>query len=273
MKIFEVIREAKDKLLNVSDSPHLEAEILLSYVIRTNRESIIADFDKEIKSPIEKQFLSLVNKRASHFPLHYILGQKEFMGLSFEVNENVLIPRPETETLVEEALNVFSGSSVRVLDIGTGSGCILVSFLYYNEQSKGIGIDISTEAIEIAKKNALRHKVLNRAEFIVSDFMNYSSEEKFDLVLSNPPYVKTNELINVPYEPVIALDGGSNGYNLYPDLAKKIYMLLKPDGRAIVEIDYRFAYQAEEIFSCVGFRKLRFINDLTGKNRFIEGLK
>jgi release factor glutamine methyltransferase len=273
LKIYELIREAKNKLSCISESPHLEAEVLLSYLLKKSKEEIIAHQDDDISATVRNQFLDLVNKRLKHIPLHYILGEKEFMGLRFIVNKSVLVPRMETETLVEEALKLSKNKSFEVLDIGTGSGCILISFLYYNKNSKGVGVDISDSAISIAEENAKRHMVSDRVTFISVDFKEYTSNYRFDLILSNPPYVKTDELKNIKKEPILALDGGENGYKLYPLLIKKIYELLKIGGTAIVEIDYRVSGTIKEIFIDNGFRNVLFIRDLAGKKRFIKGEK
>ncbi len=273
MRVRDILKESQAVLGIISDSPHLEAEILLSYVMNMSREQLIANFDKEIEKTLEISFFDLIKERAKKVPLYYILGKKSFMGLEFSLDRNVLIPRAETETLVEKALEVTSGNSITLLDIGTGSGCILISFLYYNKVSKGFGIDISKGAIDIARENAKKYNLLNRAEFIVSDFSKLEASLKFDMILSNPPYVKSDELKNVPYEPSIALDGGSNGYEIYPSLVRKIYELLDYNGVAIVEIDYRFSDFAKSIFLKNNFNNVSLLKDLSGKNRFVSGTK
>ncbi len=273
MKIGEAIKAGKDILKDVSDAPLLEAEVLFSFVSGKSKEFIMARYDCSVPEGTVKKFFALVQKRKKGIPLPYITHFREFMGLNFFVNRNVLIPRQETEALVEEALRVSNNKKMYVLDVGTGSGCILVSFLYYNKLSSGIGIDISQRAINVALKNSERLNVSKRVRFVVSDFRNFVSEKKFDMIFSNPPYVRSDEVSQVRYEPRVALLGGKDGTEIYPELTAKAFSLLKPGGVFITEIDYRSADKVVKIFEKAGFGGIRAINDYTHRIRFLEGVK
>ncbi len=273
MTISEILTKGKEILNKVSDAPLLEAEVLFSFVSGKRREYLLANYDTDVSDESAKKFFSLIRKRKAGIPLPYLTNVKEFMALDFYVDENVLIPRQETETLVEEALKTVNGKKAKVLDIGTGSGCILIAFLFYNKLSYGMGIDISEKAIEIALKNARSNGVENRAKFVVSDFLLFNTKEKFDLILSNPPYVRSSELSEVPFEPEIALDGGEDGMKFYRKITEKAYSFLEPDGIFITEIDYRNSDRVVRIFEQSDFKKVKTIKDLAGKERFVEGIK
>ncbi len=273
LKVKEVLKEGKDLLSEISDAPMLEAEVLLSYLLNLDRAALVAHSDEEVDNAVKEKFLSLIAKRADGVPLYYILGKKEFMSIEFFINESVLIPRQETETLVEEALKLTGNKAVSVLDVGTGSGCILLSFLYYNKKSRGIGIDISSGAIEVARKNAELLGLSDRARFKEADFRALRTDERFDIVLSNPPYVRTDEVKQLKGEPEVALSGGKDGLDVYPQLAQFIAEVLKENGTFIVEVDYRSARKVKEIFESAGFRFVKFLKDLSGRNRFVEGVK
>ena len=273
LKVKEVLKEGKDLLSEISDAPMLEAEVLLSYLLNLDRAALIARSDEEVDNTVKERFLSLIAKRADGVPLYYILGKKEFMGIEFYINESVLIPRQETETLVEEALKLAENKAVSVLDVGTGSGCILLSFLYYNKKSRGIGIDISSGAIEVARKNAELLGLSDRAKFKEADFRTFRTDERFDIVLSNPPYVRADEVKKLKGEPEVALSGGKNGLDVYPQLAQFVAEVMKENGTFIVEVDYRSARKVKEIFESAGLRFVKFLKDLSGRDRFVEGVK
>ncbi len=268
-----MLKEGKDLLSEISDAPMLEAEVLLSYLLNLDRAALIARSDEEVGNAVKEKFLSLIAKRADGVPLYYILGKKEFMGIEFFINESVLIPRQETETLVEEALKLAGNKAVSVLDVGTGSGCILLSFLFYNKKSRGVGIDISSGAIEVARKNAELLGLSDRAKFEEADFRTFRTDERFDSVLSNPPYVMEDEMKKLKGEPEIALSGGKDGLDVYPQLAQFIAEALKDNGTFIVEIDYRNSRKVKEIFESAGLGFVKFLKDLSGRDRFVEGVK
>ncbi len=268
-----LILYGKKKLINVTDTPRLESEILLAYVLKIKREKLLAYLKQNVSSNNEEIFKSLIEKRKGHYPLSYVTNYKEFMCLDFFIQQGIFIPRPETEILVEETLKIASSKKVRILDIGTGSGCIVLSFLYYNNLSKGIGIDTSNIAIETARKNALRLNLSNRAEFIRRDFKEINFNNAFDIVVSNPPYVRTAQCKNLYFEPIQALDGGKDGFHFYPSLIEKAHGFLKNSGTLIIEIDKGIEKRTKETMQKAGFKKIKILRDLAGLPRVVEGIK
>jgi release factor glutamine methyltransferase len=270
----DVIYFIERELKGISDAPKFESRLIISFVLGVPKEKLYAlENDFILSEQSIDKILYFVNKRKKGVPLFYLFRKKEFMELEFEVNHSVLIPRPETEIIVEEALSFAKGGSVNVLDIGTGSGCILLSFLYYNSAAFGIGLDISKDALAVARRNAYSLDLSNRVSFVNSDFRDFSSDKKFDIVLSNPPYVKSARVYSIKSEPSVAVDGGVNGIGIYPDLVKKSFELLKIEGYFIVEIDEDMGETVSKMFIEKGFIKTKIINDLSGKNRFVSGLK
>ena len=200
----------------------LDSELLLSKTLNKPREKILTNLDANIEKKIFNIYKKYLIRRSKNEPVAYIFGEKEFWSKSFMVNKHTLIPRPETELLVYGLLKIFNNKKISVLDIGTGSGCIIVSLLNNLKQSVGIGIDISKKAILMAKKNVVRHKLNNRIKLINRSFENVF-DKKFDLIVSNPPYIEKKAIKNLSedikkYEPRMALDGGNDGL----DLIKKV---------------------------------------------------
>ena len=273
MDVKSLILYGKKRFINVTDTPRLESEILLAHTLKIKREKLLACLNQNVSLDNEKTFKTLIEKRKNHYPLPYIINYKEFMGIDFFIQQGVLIPRPETEMLAEEALKIASSKKVRILDIGTGSGCILLSFLHYNKLSKGIGVDISDIAIKTAIENALRLGLSDRATFIQKDFKNISFNDAFDIVVSNPPYVKTSQCKNLYFEPIQALDGGEDGFHFYPMLIEKAYGFLKNNGTLIIEIDEGIEKRTKEAMEKTGFKGIKMIRDLAGLSRVAEGTK
>jgi len=272
MNVKSLILYGKESLNNITDTPRLESELLLSYVLKTNRERILANLKRDVPLFDEKAFKSLVEKRKDYYPLPYITNHKEFMGLDFFVQEGVFIPRPETEILVEEAIRRASGKEY-LLDIGTGSGCIILSFLYYNKKSRGIGIDISDIPIRTAKRNALKLNLSDRVDFIQRGLSKLKFGEEFDIILSNPPYIRTENCKSLPFEPVQALDGGNDGFDIYPEVIKKSYNFLKKNGLLIIEIDQGLDEKVKKMMKKIGFIKVKLFKDFAGLYRVAEGVK
>ena len=222
-------------------NPILDSELLLSKILNVPRENLLINFKKKINDKEYRKFNNLLKKRASKMPVAYILGYKYFWKSKFLTNNSVLIPRPETELIIEEALKLLQGnSSKKIIDIGTGSGCIIISILKERPKCKGVAIDISKNAIKVAKINAKLQQVDNRIKFINSDVDKYSSD-KYDLIVSNPPYIKKIKISRLEedvrnFEPLIALDGGYNGRSKLEKVIKKSSYLLKRNGKLILEI-------------------------------------
>ena len=218
----------------------LDSEILLSNVLKKKREQILVKLNQTMKKKDISAFNKLIKRRAAKEPVAYIIKKKEFWSKNFKVNENTLIPRPETELLVQNLIKSYKDKKISILDVGTGSGCILISLVSELPLSKGIGIDISTQAIKVAKENASLHKVKNKVKFFNKSIINLYNL-KFDLLVSNPPYIERKNIKNLDdgiknYEPLIALNGGNDGLDVIKKVIYKAKEILKINGRLAIEI-------------------------------------
>ena len=271
MNIQTALNKASKMLHNSSSStPKLDSEILLSKVVKKNRQYLILNFDRELKKENIKLFNFLLERRKKGEPIAYLINKKEFWKKNFYINKDVLIPRPDTELLVEETLKLFNANlKLNILDIGTGSGCILLSILNERKNFFGTGIDISKKAINVARFNAKMHQLSNRTKFYNSDIDKFLIG-KYDLILSNPPYIKQEDLKYLEkdvkdFEPKLALDGGKDGFSEVKKVIGKTSMLLKKNGKFILEIGFR---QKNRILSILK-RNNFFINKVLkdyGKN-------
>ena len=244
MNIQTLLNQASKTLDNSSNtSSKLDSEILLSKIVKKNRQYLILNSNEELKKENIKSFDYLVKRRKKGEPIAYLINKKEFWKQNFYINQNVLIPRPDTEILVEETLKLFNvNSKLNMLDIGTGSGCILLSILKERRNFFGTGIDISKKAINVARFNAKMHQLSNRVKFYNSDVDKFLIG-KYDLVVSNPPYIKRQDLkyleVDVKgFEPKLALDGGKDGFSKIIKVISKTSTLLKKNGRFILEIGF-----------------------------------
>ena len=228
----------------------------------------------ERNAPDAPTFEAYVKRRATHEPVAYILGRKEFWSLDFEVSPAVLIPRPDSETLVEAAFKEFGKHPPQtILDLGTGSGCLLIALLSEWKTSAGLGLDISPAAIEIARRNAARHIQGPRAMFQVGDWTQ-GLRQRFDLIVSNPPYITRAELLSldtdvIGFEPKGALDGGEDGLDPLRRIARDLKTVMQPEARAIVELGIGQAASASRILVNAGLEPLRIAKDLGGRDRAI----
>ncbi len=234
------------------ESPRLDAELLLAKVLHKQRIFLYTDFE-EIVNPEELAlFKSFIQKRVKGISTAAIIGEKEFMGLTFHVNEDVLIPRPDTETWLEKVIQYHrNDGAIEVADLGTGSGAILLSFLYYCKEAKGVGIDISEKALAVAKENGKALAMEERAAWTLGDYIDALPEGVlYDGILSNPPYIPREDIAHlqeeVKQEPMLALDGGEDGLVFYRRLAEKAAAHLKEGGFLAVEFGI---HQWEEILS------------------------
>ena len=259
-------------------SARLDSELLLSNSLKISRENLLINLNKKIKPNQQKKFKSLLEKRKKKVPVAYILGYKDFWKSKFFINRSVLIPRPDTELIVEEALNYLPKDKYRkILDIGIGSGSILISILLERQKSIGIGLDISKNAIKIAKINAKLQHVDNRITFINTDVDKFNWG-KYDLIVSNPPYIKKNKISRLEedvrnFEPKVALDGGCDGYSKIGKVIKKSSNLLKRKGNLILEIGYDQVYWTSSILKRCGFFINKISKDLSRKDRCIVSTK
>tara|TARA_B100001564_G_scaffold348594_1_gene350687 strand:+ start:288 stop:1130 length:843 start_codon:yes stop_codon:yes gene_type:complete len=241
MQILELLNQGS-KTLKIKKilSHKLDTEILLSSVLNKKREELLVNLDQEIEFRKIKKFRKLIERRSSNEPISYILKEKEFWSQDYLVNRNVLIPRPETELLVEKIIQIFKKRKIYILDIGTGSGCILLSILGELKGSKGVGVDISHKALEIASKNLEKHKLFDQIKFL-NKSLNEIYCKKFDLIVSNPPYIVRKDMKNLDedvrkFEPKIALDGGNDGLDVIRKVIYKSRSILKIKGMLALEI-------------------------------------
>ena len=266
MKTLETIKLGSKILKENKIKSHiLDSEILLSKSLNKLREEVLIDLDREIEEKNILVFKKYLKRRSRHEPIAYILEEKEIWSKKFAVNKSTLIPRPETELLVEKLLKIYKGKKISILDIGTGSGCILISLLSDLKQSTGVGIDISANAILVAKKNALKHKLKNRIKFI-NKSLNTIFVKKFDLVVSNPPYIEKKDIKNLSndikrHEPRIALDGGNDGLDVIKKVIYKSKNILKINGTLALEIGKGQIKKVSNILIDNNFRIKNVIED------------
>ena len=256
----------------------LDSELILSNILKTTREKLIIHPKKNINKILENKFKSDIKERKLKKPIAYILGYKEFWKQKFVTDPNVLIPRPDTELIIEKVLKNFKkNENKNVLDIGTGSGCIILSILLERKKFKGIGIDTSKQAINIAKINAKMQQFGNRIKFINTDIDNFFSY-KYDLIVSNPPYIKKSKLSSLiedvkNFEPKLALDGGPDGFSTILKVIAKSSKLLKKNGMLFLEIDSTQVIKTKEMLKKYKFYTKDVCKDLSGNNRCITAIK
>ena len=218
----------------------LDSEILLSKTINKSREELLINLDQKIDEKNILKYRSYLERRSKNEPIAYILEEREFWSKKFQVTKNTLIPRPETELLVDKLVKIFMGKKLSILDIGTGSGCIVISLLNSLNRSNGVGVDVCKNAIITAKKNGVKFNLQNRLKFFNKSFINIFNQ-KFDLIVSNPPYIMRKDIKNLSddikrYEPRIALDGGNDWLDLIKKVIYKSKEILKINGTLALEI-------------------------------------
>ncbi len=250
----------------------LDAWYLLQMVCKIERSYYYVHGEEDITQDAQKEYEIAVQKRAEHIPLQYIIGEQEFMGLRFKVNSNVLIPRQDTETLVEQVLKIVK-PGMKVLDLCTGSGCVLISVLKNAPELTGMGSDISKTALLVAKENAKLHEV--DAEWVQSDLFD-NITETFDVIMANPPYIPTGEILSLmpevrDFEPENALDGGADGLDFYRKIAGQVKDYLNPGGYVYMEIGYDQGEAVSELMRNAGFTEVEVIKDLARNDRVVKG--
>ena len=260
------------------DSHQIDAELLLSKAIRKDRVFLLTNEEYKVSQKETSDYLNFILRRKHHEPLSYIIKRKEFWSLSFNVNHNVLIPRPETETIVEQVVRRFKGKgSLNILDIGTGSGCILLSILKELKNSYGTGIDKSFKALTIAKKNSRKLNLLQRAKFMHCDVDNFNFGT-YDVVVSNPPYICSRKIGYLGedikgFEPRMALDGGSSGLETITKVIIKAEKLLKTRGSLFMEIGDGQSRMVSSVLIKNGFRLVKRFFDYNKTIRCIMSTK
>ena len=263
MILEKLINEASKTLkLNNIPSHELDAQVLLSEIMGVKKEYLIINSNLKVSKVINKKYYDAIKRRAKKEPVAYIVGKKEFWNENYKVKYSTLVPRPETELLIYKIVSFFKNKKINILDIGTGSGCILLSLLKELNKSRGVGIDISSKAIRIAEKNSKNLNLNNKSKFKVYD-LNKFNIGKYDLIVSNPPYIPSKDIKNLStdilnYEPRIALDGGVDGLDLIKKVIYKSSQLLKKNGLFALEI---------------GFDQYKKVSSILKNYKFIETSK
>lgn len=259
------------------EEPRLDAELLLGHVLQKPRIYLYTDYD-EIVNPDElAHYRKLIKKRVAGYCTAVLIGEKEFMGLTFKVNESVLVPRPDTEAWLEKIIQQYRNlPDIKLLDLGTGSGAIAVSFLSFCKEASAVAVDISKEALAVAEENGKTAGVSSRIEWREGDFLKaLTDDETFDVILSNPPYIPTKDIEGlapeVRHEPHLALDGGEDGLTFYRLLAEGAPGHLAPGGLLGVEVGIHEAADVAALFQNAGFTDVTTIKDYGGIERAVVG--
>ena len=243
MKIKDLLIYGKEKLKNsYIEDYDLISKLLIEYVCKINRNNVIVHIDEDLDEEKSNQYIDAIDKVASGLPVQYITNNQEFMGLNFYVDENVLIPQPDTEIVVQEVIDSYKDKSCKIMDLCTGSGAIGISIAKYIDNINVTATDISMKAIQVAKLNAEKNLVHKKMCFIESDLFQGINEYDFDAIVSNPPYIETKVIDNlseqVKNEPYIALDGGQDGLDFYRKIVNEAWKYIKNDGKLFLEIGY-----------------------------------
>ena len=270
-KLYQIGKEQLQKA-GITDA-ELDARLLLEFICHTDRNALYAHGDQEIEEEKMQDFLQLIEKRAVHIPLQHLTGEQNFMGLDFLVNEHVLIPRQDTEILVEEIMRDLH-DGIRILDMCTGSGCILLSLLHYSNDCVGVGVDVSEDALAVARQNADR-LAEKQAVFIQSDLFE-KVEGSFDLIVSNPPYIRSQEIAGLmpevrEHEPHLALDGKDDGLHFYREIIKGAMPHLKRGGQLFFEIGYDQGEAVQALLAANGYTEIAVVKDYAGLDRVVYG--
>ncbi len=280
MNIAEILRNATEVLQKSGIAePRREANSLLSFSLQKDKTFLIAHNDYQLSDEEEINFQTVLDRRAKHEPFQYITGKQEFYGLEFLLTPDVLIPRPETELIVENAIEILKPRpDSRFCEVGVGSGCISVSILHEIQMARATGVDISAKALEIAKKNAERHRVLERLELKLADVFSGLTDEKFDLIVSNPPYIPRQEIENLQaevrsFEPLNALTDGQNGLSIIEKIITEAPLFLKPNGFLLMEIGFGQSAEVKRMFDAKIWQSVGFLLDLQNIPRTVKAKK
>ena len=287
MRTYKELLEEGYQILNSAEieEARLDAWLLLEFAADIKRAWYYAHMDETAETAVAEQYRQLCEKRAQHIPLQHLTGQAYFMGYEFYVDDRVLVPRQDTETLVEEAISHLRElPAPKILDMCTGSGCILLSLLMELPQASGTGADVSADALEVAKENTRRLGLEKRAELIQSDLFSANYFEKnsrkkcmeYDMLISNPPYIRTADIDGLMdevrlHDPRLALDGKADGLYFYEKITEQAGKYLKPGGWLIYEIGCDQGKAVAEIMKKKGFIQIEVKKDLAGLDRIVEG--
>lgn len=285
MQYIEVYRWGEEELSQAGiEESRLDARLLLEHICHTDQNTLLAHGDREVTGEEMASYQGAISRRKKHIPVQYITGVQEFMGLEFRVNGAVLIPRQDTEVLVEEVMR-FMQDGDRILDMCTGSGCILLSLLHYSNYCRGVGVDISSEALMVAGENARRIGQLARpvkweedtVRLIESDLFVNLPAERFEIIVSNPPYIASSVIPTLmqevrEYEPLSALDGKEDGLFFYREIIGESRNYLVRGGRLFLEIGYDQAKAVMVLMKEAGFQEVAVVKDLAGFDRVVHGV-
>lgn len=262
------------------EEPRREARIILAHVLKADAAALALEADHPVADDQAAAYRDLIARRSRGEPFAYLARRREFWSLDFDVTPAVLIPRPETELIVETALRGFEGAGRNmpwsVLDFGTGSGAILIALLSELRFAEGLGVDVSIEALAVARANAARLGIGDRARFSISSWWSHVPPQQFDLVVANPPYIPTRDIAGLPpdvrlYEPHLALDGGPDGLAAYRAICSVLSARLAPQGRVVVEVGQGQAADVAALFRHAGLEKIEIVYDLSGIARVVAG--
>ena len=275
MNLKEILKYGKEEIIknNIEDASIIAKE-LAEHIFKITRAQMIANNDMEFSKDQTDNYINSIKKISTGIPIQYITNNQEFMNLNFYVDENVLIPQPDTETLVEEVINEYKEKKCEILDLCTGSGAIAISLAKYINESNIVASDISMKALQIAKLNAEKNLVRKKIEFIESDMFNKIYKDDFDIIVSNPPYIKTKVIgeldKQVKNEPYIALDGGADGLKFYKIIIENAYKYIKNEGKVFLEIGYDQKNELINLFKKNNhYENIYSKKDLGGNDRII----
>lgn len=273
MTAIELLNEGKEALCRVTDEYELDAWYLFEHATGITRHEYLLDSMIAVSDEKSNAFRKYISRRSEHIPLQHIVGTQWFMGLEFNVNEHVLIPRQDTEVLVEETLKLLNGGE-RVLDMCTGSGCIIISLVKNVKLAEAVAVDISKDALCVAKDNARKHDA--DVEFVESDLFVELEDSKYDVIVSNPPYIETDEISRLmpevcEHEPILALDGGVDGLAFYRRIIKEAHRYLKDGGSLLLEVGHNQADEVCRLMTEAGLKDVSGVKDLCGIRRVCKG--
>lgn len=252
----------------------LDARIILKEIFNFDEKELILNSDLILSESKISKVQKIITRRLNFEPVSKIFGKRDFYNSTFSISDDVLDPRPETENIVEIANNfILEKGYESFIDLGTGSGCIILSILKENKNLTAVGVDISIDAINIAKKNSKDMNLEKRSSFLVSNWLS-SIYNSYDLIISNPPYIPSDEIITLSktvknFDPLISLDGGQDGLKCYKEIAQDINRVINKNGRVILEIGYNQAHDVIKIFESKEFKLLKIYNDINGLNRIL----
>lgn len=279
MNIEEILKKEINNLKqNNIENSTLKAKILLENILNVKKEYLLIHSEEEVKQEDKIKYENCIKELIKGKPLQYITNNQEFMGLNFYVDENVLIPQPDTEILVEKAIEIAETTQKnKILDMCTGSGCIAISLAKKINNAQITAVDISNSALNVANKNAINNNVENKIKFVNSDIFN-NIEEKFDIIVSNPPYIETETInkleIEVQNEPHLALDGGIDGLKFYKIIANNAFKYLNENGYLLLEIGYNQQNSVTQLLQDIGkYKNIETIKDLGGNYRVVIARK